>query len=143
MIRVMIAEDTDAERDTVVALLDLEVDIEVCAAVASGDDVVPTALTHHPDVAVLDVGLPGTDGIAAAAELATKLPGCRVLILTALDDRASLAAALNVGVSGYLLKGGQASGIIDAVRAVARGEQVVDARLRRSPSDGEGGHLTG
>jgi hypothetical protein len=82
VIRVLVAEDVRVARDTLVALLGLEADIEVAVAVASGDQIVPAALEHRPDVALLDIGLPGTDGLTAAAELAVRLPGCRVLILT-------------------------------------------------------------
>ncbi len=129
MIRVLIAEDAAVVRDTLVALLGLENDIEVAAAVASGDQVAPAAREHRPDVALLDIGLPGTDGITAAAELAGWLPSCRVLILTAREAPGDLAAALRAGVSGYLLKDRPAEGIIRAIRAVARGEHVLDARL--------------
>jgi two-component system response regulator DesR len=129
VIRVLVAEDAAAVRQTLVALLDLEADIEVTAAVAAGDEVVPAAMRHRPDVAVLDVGMPGLDGITAAGQLAERLPGCRVLILTGTAAPATVAAALRAGVSGYLLKDGPASELIAAVRAVATGERVIDARL--------------
>jgi two-component system response regulator DesR len=129
VIRVLVAEDAAVVRDTLVALLGLEPDIEVAAELASGDQIVPAALAHRPDVALLDIGLPGTDGITAAAALTAQLPGCAVLILTGLDAPGSLAAALAAGVSGYLLKDGPAGELIAAVRAVARGERVIDARL--------------
>jgi two-component system response regulator DesR len=128
-IRVLVAEDVAAVRETVVALLGLEPDIEVAAALASGDQIVPAALQHRPDVALLDIGLPVTDGLTAAAQLAGQLPGCRVLILTGLETPANLDAALRAGVSGFLLKDGPADYLIDAVRAVARGERVIDPRL--------------
>ena len=129
MIKVLVAEDARQVRETLVALLGLEEDIEVAAALASGDQVVPAALEHRPDVALLDIGLPGTDGITAAAELAARLPGCRVLILTGMAAPAALSAALRAGVSGYLLKDGSAERLIGAVRAVARGDRVFDDRL--------------
>ena len=78
VIRVLIAEDAGVVRDTLVALLGLETGIEVAAAVAAGDQIVPAALEHRPDVALLDIGLPGVDGLTAAAELASlpaQLPG--------------------------------------------------------------------
>ena len=84
MIRVMVAEDMRILRDTLVALLGLENDLEVVAQVGSGDRILPEALEHQPDVAVLDIGLPAVDGLTAAAELHRRLPACRVLILTAL-----------------------------------------------------------
>jgi two-component system, NarL family, response regulator DesR len=101
VIRVLIAEDARVVRDTLVALLGLEPGI----------------------------GLPGVDGLTAAAELAGRLPSCRVLILTGLDGPASLAAALRAGVRGFLIKDEPAGELIGAVRAVARGEQVIDSRL--------------
>jgi two-component system, NarL family, response regulator DesR len=90
---------------------------------------VPAALQHRPDVALLDIGLPGVDGLTAAAQLAIRLPRCRVLILTGLETPGTLGAALQAGVCGILLKDGPAEELIDAVRAVARGEQVIDPRL--------------
>ena len=129
MIRVLIAEDARPVRETLVALLGLEDDIEVAVAVAAGDQVVSAALRHRPDVALLDIGLPGTDGITAARELVRQLPGCRVLILTGLAAPGTLSAALGAGVSGYLLKDGSAERLVSAVRAVARGDRVLDGRL--------------
>jgi two-component system, NarL family, response regulator DesR len=130
VIRVMIAEDVPVIRQT---LADLEDDIQVAAAVASGGEIVPTAVAHSPDVALLDIGLPGTDGITAAAELAGLLPGCRVLILTGLESPGNVEAAMRAGVCGFLLKEGPAEELIAAVRAVARGEQVIDSRLSSPP----------
>jgi two-component system response regulator DesR len=129
VIRVLIAEDAAVVRDTLVSLLGLEPDIEVAAAVAAGDQIVPAALQHRPDVALLDIGLPGVDGLTAAGELRTRLPSCRVLILTGLDAPANLDAALRAGVRGFLLKDEPAGELIGAVRAVARGVQVIDSRL--------------
>lgn len=129
VIRVLIAEDAAVVRDTLVSLLGLEPDIEVAAAVAAGDQIVPAALQHRPDVALLDIGLPGVDGLTAAGELRTRLPSCRVLILTGLDAPANLDAALHAGVRGFLLKDEPAGELIGAVRAVARGVQVIDSRL--------------
>ncbi len=131
-IRVLVAEDVAVVRETVVALLGLEPDIEVAAALASGDQIVPAALLHRPDVALLDMGLPGIDGLTAAAQLAGQVPGCRVMILTGLQAPANLDAALRAGVSGFLLKDGTADDLVSAVRAVARGERVIDPRLAGS-----------
>jgi two-component system response regulator DesR len=139
VVRVLVAEDARAVRETLVALLDLEADIEVAAAVASGDQVVPAAVEHQPDVALLDIGLPGIDGIAAAAGLAGRVPGCRVLILTGLPASGNLDAAWRAGACGFLLKDGPADELIEAVRAVARGEQVIDTRLSSQAPGGQGG----
>jgi two-component system, NarL family, response regulator DesR len=128
VIRVLLAEDVAVVRDTLAALLGLEPDLEVCAAVASGDDIVPYALAHGPDVAVLDIDLPGINGLAAAADLLRELPACKVLILTGLDTPGNLDAALSAGAHAYLLKDRPAEELISAVRAVARGERVIDPR---------------
>jgi two-component system, NarL family, response regulator DesR len=139
VIRVLVAEDARQVRETLVALLGLEDDIEVAAAVGAGDQVVSAALRHRPDVALLDIGLPGTDGITAAAELTRQLPGCRVLILTGTAAPGAVSAALRAGVSGYLLKDGSAEYLIRAVRAVARGDHVLDGRLAGQAPDWEQG----
>ena len=132
--RVLVAEDIEILRDTLVALLELEGDLEVVAELATGDRIVAEALERQPDVALLDIDLPGTDGLAAAAELHERLPACRVLILTGIltgpatpDIR---TRALAAGVSGLLVKDGPAEDLIDAVRRVARGERVFAARPR-------------
>jgi two-component system response regulator DesR len=126
--RVLVAEDVDDYRDTLVAILDLEDDLDVVAELASGDHIVPAALEHHPDVALLDIDLPGTDGLTAAAELSRQLPTCRVLILTGLTLPDGLGRALAVGVSGVLFKDGPADDLVAAVRRVARGERLFGAR---------------
>lgn len=129
MIRVLVAEDVRAIRETLVVLLGLEEGIEVAAAVTSGDQVMPAAMEHRPDVVLLDIGLPGLDGITVAEELTGQALSCEVLILTGREGPASLEAALGAGISGYLLKDVPAAVLIAAVRAVVRGERVIDARL--------------
>jgi two-component system, NarL family, response regulator DesR len=140
VIRVLLAEDVAVVRDTLAALFSLEPDIEVTAALARGDQIVPAALEHRPDVAVLDIGLPGISGIEAAAELARSVPGCKVLILTGLQSPGNLDAALAAGARGFLFKEGPADDLIAAVRAVADGGQVIDPRLT-GPASGPDGRL--
>lgn len=123
-IRVLLAEDVDVLRETLVALLELESDIDVVASIATGDRIVPEALIHRPDVALLDVDLPGMDGLTAAAQLRDRLPSCNVLVLTGLETRNSRGRAVAVGVSGFLVKDGPADDLVDAVRRVAGGERV-------------------
>src|SRR5690606_22395774 len=94
VVRVLIAEDMRILRDTLVAVLDLEEALEVVAAVASGDGIIPAALEHRPDVAVLDIDLPVVDGLTAAAELHEKVPSCRILILTGLAQPGQLRRAV-------------------------------------------------
>jgi two-component system response regulator DesR len=145
MIRVLVAEDVRVVRETLVALLSLEEDIDVVASLAAGDRIVPAALRHRADVALLDVDLPGVDGLTAAAELAWRLPGCRALILTGLGTPDNLRRALAAGVSEFLLKDGPADELIDAVRTAAQGGgQVIDPRLGYPPGGpGEGTSPTG
>lgn len=129
MIRVLVAEDMRILRDTLVAVLNLEDDIDVVAEVASGDQIVPRAVAGRPDVAVLDIDLPGCDGLVAAAALREQCPGCRVLILTVLGRPGDLRRALAARVTGFLAKDTPAADLVDAVRRVAAGERVIDPQL--------------
>jgi two-component system response regulator DesR len=129
VIRILIAEDVRILRDTLAAVLGLEDDFEVAAATASGDQIVPAALQHRPDVAVLDIDLPGVDGLTAAAELHKRLPECRTLILIGLSKPGTLRRALAAHLGGFMIKDAPAEQLIDAVRRVAAGERVVDPQL--------------
>jgi two-component system, NarL family, response regulator DesR len=100
VIRILLAEDMHMVRGALVALLNLEPDMEVVAEVARGDAVVPAALAHRPTVAVLDLQMPGADGITAARDLGAALPECRVLILTAMGRPEALRSALAARVGG-------------------------------------------
>jgi two-component system response regulator DesR len=128
-VRVLIAEDTGILRETLSALLALQDDFEVVAEVAAGDRIVPAAQQHRPDVAVVDVDLPGLDGITATARLREVLPECAVLILTGLARPANLRAALAAGATGFLLKDTLAADLVAAIRRVAAGERVIDAGM--------------
>ncbi|GAA4089618.1 response regulator [Nonomuraea soli] len=120
-IRVLIAEDVHGVRATLVALLELEDDLEVVAELVSGDEIVPAALLHRPDVAVLDIGLPLVDGLTAAAELRHRLPACRTVILTGLTGREHVRRALAAGAAAFLVKDGPADVLIGTIRDLARG----------------------
>ena len=126
MITILLAEDTAILRDTLVAVLDLEEDMQVVAQVSHGDQILPAARRWQPSVAILDIDLPGQDGLTAARQLATDLPGCRVLILTALAQPANLRTALDAGVAGFLAKDTPAVDLIRAVREIDRGGRVID-----------------
>jgi two-component system response regulator DesR len=108
-------------RDTLVAVLRLEDDLDVVAAAASGDQVVPAALQHRPDVEVLDIYLPGVHGLTAAAELHQRRPECRTLILTRLGKPGDLRRAVAAHVGGFVIKDAPAEQLIDAVRRVDAG----------------------
>jgi two-component system response regulator DesR len=129
MVRILIAEDMQILRDTLVAVLGLEDDLEVVAEVASGNDVVAAALRTRPDVALMDIDLPGLDGLSAATALREQLPQCRVLVLTALAIPGNLRRALAAQVAGFLGKDAPSQDLIAAIRRVAAGERVIDPRL--------------
>ncbi|MFI6738671.1 DNA-binding response regulator [Nonomuraea sp. NPDC050451] len=129
MIRVLLAEDMHLIRGALASLLSLEPDIEVVAEAPDGDAVLPAALAHRPDVAVLDVQMPGIDGIEAAAALRERVPGCRVLVLTQLGRPEVLRRALAAGAGGFMLKDAPPADLAAAVRRVHAGETVVDPAL--------------
>ncbi|GLW69280.1 DNA-binding response regulator [Kitasatospora phosalacinea] len=135
MIRILMAEDVQVLRSALVALLSLEPDLEVVAELGTGDEVVARARQTAPDVAVLDIDLPGTDGITAAGQLAEALPGCRTLILTSLGRPGNLRRALAAQVSGFLLKDIEPAQLADAIRTVAAGGRVVDPVLALAALD--------
>ena len=129
MIRVLIAEDMHMVRGALVALLSLEDDMQVVAELERGDRIVQTALETQPDVAVVDIDLPGVDGLTAAEQLYQRLPECRTLVLTGLSQPGNLLRALKVHVRGFIVKDAPADTLADGVRRVARGERVIDPEL--------------
>ena len=129
MIRVLIAEDMHMIRGALVALLAFEGDIEVVAELERGDTIVESALRTLPDVAVVDIDLPGLDGLSAAAALHEQLPSCRVLVLTGLSQPGNLLRALKAHVRGFLLKDAPAPQLARAIRDVAAGLRVLDPEL--------------
>ncbi len=129
MIRVLIAEDMHMIRGALVALLSLEEDMEVVAQLERGDMVMEAALRTRPDVAILDIDLPGLDGLSAAEELHRQLPECRSLVLTGLSQPGNLLRALKVHVRGFIVKDAPAEALADGVRRVFRGERVIDPEL--------------
>ncbi|UUZ45858.1 response regulator transcription factor [Janibacter limosus] len=129
MIRVLLADDRALVRGAMAALLGLEEDLEVVAEVGSGDEVLEAARHTHPDVAVLDVEMPGLDGISAAAQLTRELPGTRVLIVTTFGRPGYLRRALDAGASGFVVKDTPSHELAAAVRTVAAGGRVVDPSL--------------
>ena len=131
MIRVLLAEDMHMVRGALVALLDLEEDLRVVADVARGDEILPAARTHRPDVAVIDVDLPGLDGITAAGLLRERMPSCRTLILTGLGKPGTLRRAMSAQVFGYLLKDAEAEDVLEGIRAVSRGESPIHPKAAR------------
>jgi len=128
-IRLLLADDQALVRGALAALLNLEPDLAVVAEVGRGDEVVPLARQTRPDVALLDVEMPGLDGIAATVELRAALPSCRVLVVTTFGRPGYLRRAMAAGASGFVVKDTPARQLADAVRRVAAGLRVVDPTL--------------
>jgi two-component system, NarL family, response regulator DesR len=129
VIRVLIAEDMHMIRGALAALLSLEDDMQVVAELERGDQIVPTALETRPDVAVVDIDLPGLNGLTAAEQLYQRLPECRTLVLTGLSQPGHLLRALKVHVRGFIVKDAPADTLANGVRRVAKGERVIDPEL--------------
>jgi two-component system, NarL family, response regulator DesR len=129
MIRVLMAEDQGMVRGALATLLSLEPDIEVVAQVARGDEVVPAALRERPDIALLDIEMPGATGLEAAESLAAELPDCRILILTTFGRPGYLRRAMEGGAAGFLLKDAPASELAAAIRRALTGDRIVDPGL--------------
>ena len=129
MIRVLLAEDQVMMREALATLLSLEADLEVVAQVSSGAEVLAAARRSHPDVALLDIEMPGGDGLDAAGELRRELPALKVVIVTAFDRPGFLRRAMDSAAAGYLLKDRPAGELAGAIRRVLAGETVVDPEL--------------
>jgi two-component system, NarL family, response regulator DesR len=142
LIRIVIAEDMHMVRGALVALLEMEPDLKVVAQFDSGDRLVPTALELLPDVAIVDIDLPGLDGLSAADQLRTAVPTCRVLILTSLGRPGTFRRAMAAKVSGFLLKDAPPDQLADAVRRVAAGGRVIDPQLALAAWEVEENPLT-
>ncbi|WP_326568800.1 response regulator transcription factor [Amycolatopsis rhabdoformis] len=128
-IRLLLADDQALVRQALCALLELEDDFAVVASVGRGDQVVDAALAEKPDVALLDIEMPGLDGLAAAAVLAKQAPGCRVVMLTTFGRAGYLRRAMEAGAVGFVVKDAPAETLADAIRRVVAGERVVDPAL--------------
>ena len=128
-VRVLLAEDQAMVRGALSALLSLEDDIEIVAEASRGDEVLPAALDTLPDVAILDIEMPGGDGLEAAAVLHERLPSCQLVILTTFGRSGYLRRAMESGAVGFLLKDAPASELAEAIRRAMKGERVVDPAL--------------
>lgn len=128
-IRLLIADDQAMVRGALAALLDLENDLEVVGQVGRGDEVVDACREHRPDVVLMDVEMPGMDGIAASAALRRAMPEVRVLVVTTFGRPGFLRRAMQAGVQGFVVKDTPATQLADAVRRVNEGLRVVDPQL--------------
>jgi DNA-binding NarL/FixJ family response regulator len=130
-LRVLVAEDQKVVRDGLVALLRMLPGIEVAGAAVDGDDAVRQALALGPDVVLMDLHMPGCDGVEATRRLTRARPGLHVVVLTSYSDDASVLAALRAGARGFLTKDAGAADILDAVSAVAQGKALLDPGVQR------------
>ncbi|MGW6915648.1 response regulator [Kitasatospora sp. NPDC054939] len=128
-VRVLLADDEHLIRGAMAALLSLEEDITVVAEAASGPEAVAMAKAHRPDIAVLDLQMPGMDGIEVATELRLLLPDCRAMIVTGHGRPGYLKRALEVGVRGFLPKTVSAADLAGIIRTVRAGGRYVDPEL--------------
>jgi two-component system response regulator DesR len=139
VIRVLLADDQAMVRGALATVLSLEPDIEVVAQVGSGDAVLDAAAQAAPDVALLDVQMPGKDGLQVAAELHRARPGCRIIICTTFGRPGYLARAMAAGAVGFVVKDAPPEQLVEAVRRVHSGLRVVDPALAaESLATGEG-----
>jgi two-component system response regulator DesR len=129
MITLLLAEDQTMFRGAMATLLSLEPDLEVVVQLGRGDEVVGAAEAFKPDVALLDIEMPGMDGLEAARRLRTRVPGTKVVILTTFGRPGYLHSAIDAGVSGFLLKDAPVTELAIVIRRVAAGERVVDPSL--------------
>ena len=128
-IRVLLAEDQAMIREALAALLSFEDDIEVVAQVGRGDEVTAAALASKPDVALLDIEMPGMDGLTAAAELSQASPGTKIVILTTFGRPGYLRRAMEAGASGFVVKDSPADRLARTIRQVLSGQRVIDPEL--------------
>jgi two-component system, NarL family, response regulator DesR len=129
VITVLLAEDQALLRGALAEILDREEDIAVVAQVGRGDEVLAAALGAKPDVALIDIEMPGRDGIVCTADLREHLPSCRVLVLTVFNRPGYLKRALENGARGYVLKDAAPSDLVSAIREAAAGGRVIDPQL--------------
>jgi two-component system, NarL family, response regulator DesR len=129
VIDILLAEDHHVVRAALVALLELESDMRIVAEVGRGDEILEAARRTRPDVAVVDIDLPGVDGLSAAAQVHAELRECRTLVLTALGGPGTLHRALEAGVGGFLSKDASPVDLVAAIRAVHAGRRVLDPEL--------------
>jgi two-component system response regulator DesR len=129
MIRLLLADDQALVRGAIASLLDLEDDLEVVAQVGRGDEVLEAARASRADVALLDVEMPGLDGIAVARLLRSKYPSCKALVVTTFGRPGYVRLALEAGASGFVVKDTPSGQLADAVRRVAAGQRVIDPAL--------------
>ncbi len=136
-IRVFVAEDHTMMRSALISLLELETDLEVVGHSGRGDEALDQIVALRPDVALLDISMPGLDGLQVAAEVAERAPDCKTIILTAVGKPGELQQALHAKARGFILKHAPAEDLFNAIRSVFRGERAVDSVLAVAALDAD------
>lgn len=131
MIRVALVDDQAMVRVGLRMILEAEPDVEVCAEASDGAEATAMVASHEPDVVLMDIRMPGMDGLAATREVLAAHPGTRVVILTTFDDDEYVYEALRAGASGFLLKSADGDTLVDAVRVIASGEALLAPEVTR------------
>lgn len=131
MIRVLLVDDQTLIRQGIRLLLEIEPDIQVVGQAANGQEALQQVESTHPDVVLMDVRMPGMDGVTATREIARRFPEVRVIILTTFEDDETVFEGLKAGARGYLLKDISSEEMATAVRRVAAGEALIEPRLTR------------
>ena len=132
MIRVAVIDDHTIVRNGLVQLLRSHPDLDVVASAGDGDEAIAVCVEHHPDVALMDLSMPGMGGIEATRRITEQAPGVQVVVLTSFMDRERIVDALNAGAIGYLLKDAEPEELIRGIHAAARGESPLDPRAARA-----------
>lgn len=128
-IRVLLADDQAMLVAALSTILDAQDDIEVVATANTGSEAVTAALSHRTDVAILDIRMPGMDGIAAAQAILSRVPECRIIMLTTFNEEELVAQSIAAGAHGFLLKDADPEVLVGAVRDVAKGESVLASQV--------------
>ena len=135
MIRVLVADDHGVVREGLGRLVDNADGLELAGLAADGEQAVELCASARPDVVLMDLDMPGIDGIEATRRIVAEHPGVAVVVLTAFSDRRRIAGAREAGAAGYLLKDASSEEVAEAVRAAARGERPVDPRIAQTAAD--------
>jgi DNA-binding NarL/FixJ family response regulator len=125
VIRILLVDDHPVVRHGLRGMLDLEPDLTVIGEASSGTEGVRMASAEHPDIVLMDLRMPGGDGVTATAQILSQVPGVRVMVLTTYETDRDILRAIEAGACGYLLKDASPSELADAVRAAHRGETVL------------------
>ena len=132
MIKVVLADDHRLVRDGLEQLISAATDLQVVGTAADGSEAVAVTQAARPDVVLMDLVMPGVDGVEATRQISRDCPGVQVVVLTSFSDRERILAALDAGAVGYLLKDVEPADLLRAVRTAARGESPLDPKAART-----------